>query len=124
LTSPYPFQEPFAAVRPWCGAFEKKTLNFLIFQDRFDILLEMKLSGVAERLICEIPKEIKRNFQGVQGNGQKSPLNNPVAFRHIFCNWLSNSTGCRGRYPLAWRCKRQPLRLVFDKTLFVLRVTG
>jgi len=60
----------------------------------------------------------------MQRNGQKSPLNNPVAFSHGFCNWLSNGTRCRGRHPLACRCQRRPLRLVFDKTLFVLRVTG
>jgi len=35
--------------RPRWSIFGKKTLKFSIFQDRFDILLEMRLSGVAEQ---------------------------------------------------------------------------
>ena len=38
------------AARPRCGDVEKKTLNFLIFQYRFDILLEIRLYGVAEQI--------------------------------------------------------------------------
>jgi len=38
-----------ADTRPRCGDAEKETLKYLIFQDRFDILLEMKFSGVAEQ---------------------------------------------------------------------------
>ena len=32
-----------------CGDAEKETLKYLIFQDRFDILLEKRLSCVAEQ---------------------------------------------------------------------------
>ena len=32
-----------------CGDAEKETLKYLIFQDRFDILLEKRLSGIAEQ---------------------------------------------------------------------------
>jgi len=31
------------------AGFEKETLKYLIFQDRFDMLLEMKFSSVAEQ---------------------------------------------------------------------------
>jgi len=32
-----------------CGVVEKKKLKFLIFQDRFDILLEMSPSDIDEQ---------------------------------------------------------------------------
>ena len=34
------------AARPRCGDAEKETLKILIFQDKFDILWEMRFSGV------------------------------------------------------------------------------
>ncbi len=37
------------AARLGCCDGEKKTLKYLIFQDRFDILLEMRFSGIAEQ---------------------------------------------------------------------------
>jgi hypothetical protein len=40
-------------------------LNFLIFQDRFDILLEMRLSGIAEPFD---KLRIGKNIQGYTGN--------------------------------------------------------
>ena len=32
-----------------CGDAEKETLKYLIFQDRFDMLLKMRLSSVTEQ---------------------------------------------------------------------------
>ncbi len=43
-----------AAGAGW-GDVEKKTLKFLIFQDRFNILLEMRLSGIAEQIKIRNP---------------------------------------------------------------------
>ena len=51
--------------QPRCSDVQEKTLKFLIFQDRFDILLKMEFSGVAEQqyFVWEIP--VNLSFEGV-----------------------------------------------------------
>jgi|GEM_PF-3719957 len=46
----YPRAHHAFTARPRCGDTEKETLNISLFQYRFDILLKMRLSGVAEQI--------------------------------------------------------------------------